>query len=151
MRDRGRRIYFYGRWTTGHDVGASVIVSKASLDEGSSWSAALPPITPSDGKARANPCAVVLGPGHIILSYFVGTNHSSAFRVFRHSVDGGSTWDPEGLLSDGSYSYMTGAHDRMRLLSNGRVVITVHAHDGPVHSWANRVPRGPRGFPGLAC
>eukprot|EP01052_Picozoa_sp_SAG31_P019169 SAG31_NODE_1387_length_8554_cov_14.239148_5_plen_93_part_00 len=48
-------------------------------------------------------------------------------------VSAGTTWSAESLLSDGSFSYMTGAHDRQRLLSNGRVIITIHGHNGPAH------------------
>ena len=76
----------------------------------------------------------MLGPGHILLSYFVGVNHSNAVRVYRHSLDGGSSWGAERLLSDGTFSYMTGAHDRQRVLSNGRVIITIHGHDGPPYT-----------------
>ena len=42
------------------------------------------------------------------------------------STDGGATWTPEQNLTDGSHPYMTGAHDRLRLLSNGRLVQPVH-------------------------
>lgn len=129
VRDGKRLLYYYTRFTDGHDVGASAIVYKTSDDDGDSWSAPLPQITPSDGKGRANPGASVLAPGHILLSYFVGANHSSAFRVARHSLDGGATWGAEKLLSDGSYSYMTGAHDRQRVLSNGRIIITIHGRN----------------------
>ena len=129
VRDGGRLHYFFARFSKNADVGASVIVRKSSTDNGESWDAEAEQITPADGKGRANVGAVVLGPGHILLSYFVGVNHSSAFRVYRHTHDGGATWDPERPLTDGSYSYMTGAHDRLRRLSNGRLIITLHARE----------------------
>ena len=58
----------------------------------------------------------MLAPGHILLSYFVGINHTSAYRVYRHSLNGGASWSPERMMSDGTYTYMTGAHDRQRVL-----------------------------------
>ena len=59
VRDGKRLLYFYARFTNGHDVGASSIVCKVSEDDGDSWSPPLPQITPSDGKGRANPGASV--------------------------------------------------------------------------------------------
>ena len=130
VRDGHRLLYFYARFTDGHDVGASAIVFRVSETNGTSWSEPTQ-ITPPDGKGRANPGASVLAPGHIVLSYFVGVNHSSAVRVYRHSLNCGASWEPERMMSDGSYSYMTGAHDRQRVLSNGRIIIMIHGHDGP--------------------
>ena len=87
IRDGSQLHYFYARYTDGHDVGASVITYKSSSTNGDSWSEPHPAITPNDGKGRANACAVTLGPGHILLSYFVGVNHSSAVRVYRHTIN----------------------------------------------------------------
>ena len=126
IRDGSQLYYFYARYTNGHDVGASVITYRTSTTSGDSWSEPRPAITPNDGKGRANACAVTLGPGHILLSYFVGVNHSSAVRVYRHTEDGGKSWGPESLLTDGSFTYMTGAHDRMRILSSGRTFSAKH-------------------------
>jgi hypothetical protein len=138
VRDGSKLLYFYARYTNGHDVGASAITFKTSTNGGKVWSAPAPQITPSDGKGRANACAVVVAPGHILLSYFVGVNHSSAFRVYRHSTNSGASWGGESTLSDSSFTYMTGAHDRMRQLSNGCIIIPIHAHNGP---------RGQKTFP----
>lgn len=74
----------------------------------------------------------------IVLTDFVGVNHSYAMRVCRTSADAGTTWTAERTLTDGSSSYTTGAHDRLRLLSNGRLIQSVHFKvpprtvDGPI-------------------
>ena len=75
----------------------------------------------------------MLPNGDIVLTYFVGSGHTSAVRVYRHSSDGGHTWGPEHLLTDGSAPYMTGAHDRLRQLSNGRLVQVLHSRQNGTH------------------
>jgi hypothetical protein len=91
----------------------------------------------------------------IVLTYFLGHNHTAASRVWRKSSDGGKSWTAEKGLTDGSFPYMTGAHDRLRLLSNKRLVQTIHSRatgerglgttvftsDDSGESWV------PRGFP----
>lgn len=46
--------------------------------------------------------------------------------AYCHLTPTAFTWLRVKNLTDGSYSYMTGAHDRLRLLSNGRLAQTVH-------------------------
>jgi hypothetical protein len=125
VRDGARLFYFFGLWLHAGDLGESLIAYKTSDNSGHSWSDEPVLLTPTDGKGRANVGAVVLSPGHILISYFVSANQS-AYRVIRRSTDGGKTFGAERLLTDGSYSYMTGAHDRLRQLSSGRLAITVH-------------------------
>lgn len=133
VRDGKTLFYFYGRWLhNSRDVGQSVIVYQRSQDGGVSWSSDAVQLTPSDGKGRANVGAVVLGPGHILISYFVSSSSGTepaAWRVTRRSTDGGQSFAEEQRLTDDSYSYMTGAHDRLRLLSNGRLLVTVHVKE----------------------
>jgi hypothetical protein len=132
VRDGEKLFYFYGRWLKGQggDLGESVIVYKTSDDNGASWSDDAVQLTLADGKGRANIGAVVLAPGHILISYFVSVN-KTAIRVTRQTTGqstdhGGLAFGPEKIMSDGSYDYMTGAHDRLRQLSNGRLLITIH-------------------------
>lgn len=135
VRWEGQLILFLSRQTQSGDVGASNITLLRSLDgTGDSWTApvVVPPSSlPHGAGARANPGAAVIDGGGglatIVLTYFVGYNHSAASRVWRKSYDGGISWTTEKLLTDGAYPYMTGAHDRLRLLSNKRLVQTIHS------------------------
>eukprot|EP01043_Picozoa_sp_COSAG02_P002779 COSAG02_NODE_66_length_42609_cov_95.996848_2_plen_617_part_00 len=130
VRDGNMLFYFYGRWLGNHgDLGESVIVYQSSRDDGASWSDNAVQLTPADGKGRANVGAVVIARGHILISYFVSSRsgtQSTAWRVTRRSTDGGKSFGQEQRLTDDSYIYMTGAHDRLRMLSNGRLLVTVH-------------------------
>eukprot|EP00040_Diaphanoeca_grandis_P027504 m.156696 g.156696 ORF g.156696 m.156696 type:complete len:536 (+) comp31017_c1_seq1:357-1964(+) len=122
-------LLFTSRQSSAADVGASNITLQRSSDDGLSWSAPVviePSPSHPTAPSRANPGAAVVMNGTLVLTYFVGVNHSLARRVYRHSHDGGLTWTAEQELSDGSYDYMTGAHDRLRVLSNGRLVQALH-------------------------
>lgn len=133
VRDGKTLFYFYGRWLHNRgDLGQSVIVYQRSQDDGASWSNDAVQLTPADGKGRANVGAVVLEPGHILISYFVSSSNGTvptAWRVTRRSTDSGNSFAEEQRLTDDSYSYMTGAHDRLRRLSNGRLIVTVHVKE----------------------
>lgn len=133
VRWKSQLLLFLSRQSQNADVGASNITLLRSTDGGDTWSE---PVVIPPGNAlpsRANPGAVVLPNGLIVLSYFVGLNHQNATRVVRTSSDGGITWTTEKTLTDGSYPYMTGAHDRMRMLSNGRLIQVVHARGANTH------------------
>ena len=142
-RVRGTSVLtFVSRQGKNADVGASNITMIRSSDGGESWSEQVQidrDEHATDWPSRANPGAAVLPPppssaastqgstNHtVVLSYFVGLSHSVAKRVVRTSEDGGWSWSPERNLTDGAFEYMTGPHDRMRLLSNGRLVQVLH-------------------------
>lgn len=129
VRWQGELLLFLSRQTINSDVGASNVTLLRSSDNGVTWSPAVVVPPPNNhSPSRANPGAVVLN-GTIVLSYFVGISadgKKSASRVVRSSTDGGHTWSAERNLTDGSFIYMTGAHDRMRYLKSGRIIIPVH-------------------------
>jgi hypothetical protein len=116
---RGEELLsFISRQSQQQDVGASNITLTRSQDGGATWSPQVEIPPSSHVPSRANPGAAVLPNGDIVLTYFVGASHTSAFRVWRKSSDGGLTWTPERNLTDGSHSYMTGAHDPLHSLSS---------------------------------
>jgi hypothetical protein len=116
---RGKELLsFISRQSQQQDVGASNITLTRSQDGGATWSPQVEIPPSSHVPSRANPGAAVLPNGDIVLTYFVGASHTSAFRVWRKSSDGGLTWTPERNLTDGSHSYMTGAHDPLHSLSS---------------------------------
>ncbi len=58
---------------------------------------------------------------------------SSADKVFRYSADEGKTWSPEIVISPPGGGYWTSAHDRLLVLSSGRLL-------QPLHSFPNMDP-----------
>ena len=126
VRRNATLVLFTSRQSQQKDVGDSNITLQRSGDSGRSWS--LPVVIPPSNSApsRANPGAAVLADGTIVLTYFVGESRTSAKRVCRRSSDTGASWSPETDLTHGAAPYMTGAHDRLRLLSNGWLTQTVH-------------------------
>jgi hypothetical protein len=92
----------------------------------------------------------------VIRSHDCGTTWSDERTVFEE--DEGESWSSPVPVSGAEHSYMTGAHDRLVALSDGRLVSLVHAKtrsERPFHlvsfvytsdndggTWKNRTPRG---------
>lgn len=122
----GELAYVYGAFTGMGDTDRSRLGVIRSKDGGDTWSE--PAILMEDaGVSLLHPSLVRLAGGGIGLGYSKLTNSTKAVKVFRYSKDEMKTWSDEIPISDGSYGYMTGAHDRMLLVGGKRIVNTVHA------------------------
>lgn len=121
-------LYVYGRYEGTGDYAWAELVRRTSPDDGATWSDETP-LFRSDHQL-ALPSLLRLADGTLLLSYVAIADPGSAKRVVRRSVDGARSWSPEIALTDGVRPYMTGSHDRMRRLSNGRLIYPVHAFIG---------------------
>jgi hypothetical protein len=63
--------------------------------------------------------------GELSVSYSRIDSISHGTKVFRYSRDEGRSWSAEILISP-SNGYWTSAHDRMLLLSSGRILLPLH-------------------------
>jgi hypothetical protein len=132
VRWNGCLLLFLSRQSESADVGASNITMHQSVDgTGASWSVGVVVPPSSHAPSRANPGAVVLLDKSIVLTYFVGFNHTAASRIVRKSTDGGTTWSHEQPLTDGSYVLLWSC----RLMFRGYDQLAVHV----------RVPMGTQG------
>ena len=53
---------------------------------------------------------------------------STADKIFRYSADEGKTWSLEIVISPPGGGYWTSAHDRLLVLSSGRLLQPLHSH-----------------------
>lgn len=121
----GRLLYVYGRYEGSGDYAHATIALRTSANGGAAWSAER--VAFVSEHQLALPALAELDTNTIGLSYVEIVDEATARRVFRTSSDGGRSWsDPVGV-SDASYPYMTGSHDRLLRLSNGRLLYPVHA------------------------
>lgn len=124
----GRLLHAFSRHRRGEannpDLWPGVIVFTTSMDNGRTW-------TPPEIVFR-NPVLTAMQPsfarlpnGALGVTYSLIDSVRSARKVFRSSTDEGRTWsDPIVLSPPGGY--WTGAHDRMLVLSTGRVLYPMH-------------------------
>jgi hypothetical protein len=128
--DDGQLMLFYSDMVTVSDLAEAQIAMKVSRDGGKTWGERQ--VLFSEPKmALFLPSALHLGDGRLLLTYarrIPGEWHSK--RVARLSNDRGRTWSDEQVISDGSFNYSTGAHDRLYELSNGNIVSLIHSVDG---------------------
>jgi sialidase-1 len=124
----GRLLHAYSRHRMGEnnnpDLWPGVIAFTTSNDDGGTW-------TPPEVVFR-NPVLTAMQPsfarmpdGTLGVTYSLIDSVKSARKVYRGSQDEGKTWsDPIVLSPPGGY--WTGAHDRMVVLSSGRVLYPMH-------------------------
>lgn len=128
--DDGELVLFYSDMVTVSDLAEAQISMKVSRDGGRTWGVRT--VLFSEPKmALFLPSALHLGDGRLLLTYarrIPGEWHSK--RVARISNDRGRTWSEERVMTDGSFNYSTGSHDRLYELSNGDIVSLVHSVDG---------------------
>ena len=128
--DNGDLVLFYSDMVTVSDLAEAQIAMKVSRDGGRTWGERK--IVFSEPKtALFLPSALHLGDDKLLLTYarrIPGEWQSK--RVARLSPDRGATWSEERVITDGSFNYSTGAHDRLYELSNGDIVSLVHSVDG---------------------
>ncbi len=100
------------------------IAVMASRDEGRSWTR--PRILfHGPGPSAVQPGLVRMKSGELGVSYSRITDNATADKVFRWSKDEGKTWSPPVTVCP-PVRYCTSAHDRLTLLSTGRLVIPLH-------------------------
>lgn len=107
------------------DLWPSFICATRSADRGRTWSEAEIVFRSDTGENVMQPSLARLGNGAIGVSYSRIASLSAATKVFRWSVDEGKTWSPEVPVSPAG-AYWTSAHDRMVVLSSGRILLPLH-------------------------
>ncbi len=121
---------WYSDMATVSDLAEARISKKTSKDGGLSWSDPIV-VFAEKGMALFLPSILRMESGEIALSYarrIPGDWFSK--RVVRISGDEGGSWSDEIDVTDGAYDYQTGSHDRFYRLSNGDLIILVHALEG---------------------
>lgn len=107
------------------DLWPAVIAKTLSRDNGKTWSAPEVLFRSTTGNNAMQPSLARLANGEIGVTYSRIDSLSKATKVFRSSRDEGRTWSEELLISpDGAY--WTGAHDRLVVLSTGRILYPLH-------------------------
>lgn len=123
----------------------TTIVKVESRDGGKTWGAAKEIFRSDTGVTASHPAYARLGNGELAISYNKidavdltdpknadkgGANWlkavKRAVRVFRHSSDEGRTWSGEVIITP-TDGYWTAAHDRLLVLSSGRVIQPLHS------------------------
>lgn len=114
------------------DNDGSDIAGLWSDDRGLSWRGEHTLIANDAGLNVMSPALAVLGDRSIGLIYSHRDSEESACRIFCRSTDGGATWSGHVRLT--SHGYITGTHDRLTVLSDGRIIAPLHFTD----SWYAR-------------
>jgi hypothetical protein len=123
------RLYFLAtRYRLKHGVSTdhwpSDITSMISSDGGRTWTK--PRIQfRGPGPSAVQPGLARLANGELGVNYSRIIDGAKAFNVFRWSSDEGRTWSGEIAISP-TDGYWTSAHDRLVVLSTGRLVIPLH-------------------------
>jgi hypothetical protein len=128
-----------------HDKSLVYLGMKSSSDDGKTWSDEIP-LFKEKTHSTKHPAAVVMPDGRIALSYSRyenGTLPWKAERGIRYFPKRGATvastaasignpanWSEYDRITDDSLSYQEGLHDRLRVLSDGSLIIPVLASDG---------------------
>lgn len=107
------------------DYWPAVIAAMTSADEGATWTAPEVLFTSTTGRNVMQASLARLANGDLGLSYSRIDSSAAAVKVFRYSTDEGRTWSEEVLMSP-TGGYWTSAHDRMLVLSEGRIVHPLH-------------------------
>ncbi len=117
---------YFGSFSGVGDRSKSRIARKISMDNGKSWGEQ-EIIFENDSLSLFHPSAIQVLDGIIGVAYSKKVMDKwEAKKVFRFSRDGGKSWSGEIQISDRSYPYTTGSHDRFVRLSNNQILHIVH-------------------------
>ena len=121
---QGTLLLAWSKFSGNHDNSKSHIASATSEDGGHTWNNERTLIPNKAGLNVMSPALRRLGDGSLGLAYSFRDSKISAKRLFSRSIDEGKTWEaPISITHDG---YQTGAHDRLTVLSTGRILAPLH-------------------------
>ncbi|MFN0121584.1 MAG: sialidase family protein [Blastocatellia bacterium] len=107
------------------DLWPSVIAQTVSRDGGVTWSKPEVLFRSTTGRNAMQPSLVRLPNGALGVSYSQIDSEARANKVFRISTDEGRSWSEPRFISP-TDGYWTSAHDRLTVLSTGRVIHPLH-------------------------
>jgi sialidase-1 len=128
----GSLLLAWSRFAGHHDNAECHIAGMRSVDGGATWTEPSVMIYNDAGLNVMSPALRVLPDRSLGLVYSHRETLRTAHRIFRKSIDNGETWsDPVFITREG---YKTGAHDRLTVLSSGRIIAPLHvAEDWDAH------------------
>lgn len=103
------------------------IAAVISRDGGLTWSDAETLVADSAGLNVMNPSLARLTDDSLGLVYNLRESLTSAYRVFRRSLDEGRSWSAPIFITDTGYK--TGCNDRLTVLDSGRLIAPIHCTD----------------------
>ena len=125
----GRLLHAFSRHSqspeANPDLWPGVIVFTYSSDQAKTWTPPQVVFRNPGGLTAMQPSFVRLPNGRLGVSYSLIDSFTSARKVFRSSDDEGQTWSPETVISPPG-GYWTGAHDRLTVISGGRILAQLH-------------------------
>lgn len=117
-------LYVYGRYEGTGDYAHTSLAMRHSADDGKTWSDER--VLAPSSRQLALPSLLRLKNGHLLLSYVEIVDEANARRLVRSSSDGGANWSEAASLTDGVLPYLTGSHDRLVQIDDGRLLYPVH-------------------------
>jgi len=128
----GRLLLFYDRRKGSGDLDKSVIAVKQSLDRGKTWSGEKVVFEDEEASViQPSLCRMANGQMGMTFSRILLADKYKAAKLFTSSADEGESWSTPVPVSGRERSYMTGAHDRLAVVGNGRLISLVHAKTKP--------------------
>ncbi len=123
LRD-GSLLLAWSKFSGNHDNSKSHIAARISEDGGHTWTNERI-LVPNDASLNVmSPALRRLGDGSLGLIYSFRESKNKARRLFQRSFDEGKTWTPSINITEDDYQ--TGAHDRLTVLSTGRIIAPLH-------------------------
>jgi Neuraminidase (sialidase) len=123
----GDILMLYGAQTGTRDWALGVIREIRSPDAGRTWSEPRTVLSDPE-RSLFQPSLARLPDGTLGLTHTSLLPGRGAFKLFRRSDDEGRTWSDPIRISDDARPHTTGSHDRLYVLSSGRVITLVHCY-----------------------
>jgi len=125
----GRLLHAFSRHSKGSegnvDLWPGVIVFMHSSDHAKTWTQPEVVFRNPGGLTAMQPSFVRLPEGGLGITYSLIDSFTIARKVFRSSTDEGKSWSEEKVISPPG-GYWTGAHDRLIVISGGRILAQLH-------------------------